>query len=711
MISAIVKDVQGANLNSGNMKSPIPDIIVDNDSAGSKVLLKPSPAVDIDNIDELPEPEPEIILDSLQCASPCNPYLGTNLQLDAPDGAVPAEEECNKDDGPLLDNKQQIKESEQNVSLTLQQKGSPATLQIAESAILQKTSPGAQSSPIAPTILVTADDEDSEPIKEEPNRGLAFPPEVFGEMEENAEEYHFNPCRELIPSCSPEIIPVSPKEFVPWEDHRDFNPWSLDVEVDAPVVYTPPDCDEMTGLRFQEEAVHSHARADGIPHGRNGKSHFHASPWGEEDYVSYDIVSYSHNTHHVHHEDDNHLSHTPSTPPEHNLEVYKLPTLLEHMQGDTVMVSKPNHVGQEVDEYKINSESLASEREFSSHSNDHAVCIVGSAAFHAQTTFRDLVRSSDGLLADSEEAAAAEEEFLLSDHHSAAHNKAVVEHTVCSAVESAPVISDNNILQVDPKVQQLDFREPSVLLPCIEKFVTEDVAAERLNENDCAEIDKLIESQSNGNKADFYASNEKRKQDERINTQSCSIDGFEMNEKFNVIDSASCEEQKLDEIETPQPQDILEKETKTGPDKVAAENLRVGEANSNDSAVNENREKDTIYFRQHHLEEIENAKQFCKTSENGIIPAEEQITEASVEHTNVKPDNVCSEGEGHLKDVLMELDYEGLEILSSRSDESVSWLEVHSPRNDDDGSTVNGVVLKPKPPPGRPMDRRCNTAR
>ena len=183
-------------MKSGNMKSPIPDIIVDNDSAGSKVLLKPSPAVDIDNIDELPEPEPEIILDSLQCASPCNPYLGTNLQLDAPDGAVPAEEECNKDDGPLLDNKQQIKESEQNVSPTLQQKGSPATLQIAESAILQKTSPGAQSSPIAPTILVTADDEDSEPIKEEPNRGLAFPPEVFGEMEENAEEYHFNPCRE-----------------------------------------------------------------------------------------------------------------------------------------------------------------------------------------------------------------------------------------------------------------------------------------------------------------------------------------------------------------------------------------------------------------------------------------------------------------------------------------------------------------------------------
>ena len=158
-------------------------------------------------------------------------------------------------------------------------------------------------------------------------------------------------------------------------------------------------------------------------------------------------------------------------------------------------------------------------------------------------------------------------------------------------------------------MQQLDFREPSVLLPCIEKFVTEDVAAERLNENDCAEIDKLIESQSNGSKADFYASNEKRKQDERINTQSCSIDGFEMNEKFNVIDSASCEEQKLDEIETPQPQDILEKETKTGPDKVAAENLRVGEANSNDSAVvNENREKDTIYFRQHYLQEIENAK-------------------------------------------------------------------------------------------------------
>ena len=70
-----------------------------------------------------------------------------------------------------------------------------------------------------------------------------------------------------------------------------------------------------------------------------------------------------------------------------------------------------------------------------------------------------------------------------------------------------------------------------------------------------------------------------------------------------------------------------------------------------------------------------------------------------------------SEGEGRLKDVLMELDYEGLEILSSRSDESVSWLEVHSPRNDDDGSTVNGVLLKPKPPPGRPMDRRCNTAR
>ena len=663
-----------------------PKLVIRGNDAAKEL---PGNSEDFDNIDQVPEPE--IILDSLPCASPsCTDQYSkrpgdNNVELLAEENKI-----------PVQINKEKNIEDEQNVALSPSERCFPTNLENAESALQLNASPEVKSSPVAPTILITADEEDIAPEKDKLKGDVEFHSESNKE-DEHVEDCHFSLCRELNPSPSLEIIPMHSKDVVPWEGHRDFNPWALSSDDEVPVVYTPPECDEITGLRFQEEALQSHARADGIPHGRNEKVHHLASPWGEESYVSHDRVSYSTNANQALNEDDIHQSHRPSTH-EQNLELYKLPTLLEHMQDTNVTVSKPNHVGQEVDEYRLNSESLASYKEVSTHS-DHAVRIVVSAAVHAQTTVKDLMKSSDGLLVDSDEAVAAVEAFSLSNHslHADSEDEAV-----------QPAIHRECIPHKESGHQHLDFREPlSVHQQRIENFTTESIVPDRVDKSDHPVVEQINETCSDEMDFGYEITGDRVNPVEEDITKEHDLD---------LNDSVFCEKQILDKNETRPEEDILQKETRSGPEKVAAENLRVGEPNFNvTDFTDQEKPKDLNQVDPQSLDLKlgKNVNLIIEDIENIKRLSNEQSTEALEKCKEAKLANSSSETDRYpnFDSDVKHNELDGIERLISKSDDSSSGEEVCSPRSDDWSCTSSGSVLKPKPPPGRPVDRRCNTAR